>query len=97
MTLTVIQQEGLVDPKAVEQEFIYCLIAVESCCGNEYLEAAFVTKERAEARKSVLEAEQELRNAQNLESLMESNPQNYKDIYGPDETFWCIRATKLIR
>ena len=97
MTLATLQQEGFTNPQAVQQEFVYCLIAVESYCGTEYVEAAFVTKERAEARKAILESEQQLRNAQNLESLMDSNPQNYKDLYEPDETFWCIRATKLFR
>jgi hypothetical protein len=96
MTLTVIQQEGLTDPKAVEQELVYCLIAVEEY-GYEYVEAVFVTQDRATAHKAVLEAEQNLRNAKRYEQLQAALPSAYEDMYQPEETCWYVRASKLIR
>jgi hypothetical protein len=94
--LTTIQQEGLLDPKAVEQEIIYCLMAVEPY-GYEHVEAVFVSEDRAQARKAVLEARQSLGNAQRYEELQASLPSAYEDMYEPDETCWYIRASKLIR
>lgn len=98
MTLTVIQQEGLTDPKAVEQELVYCLIAVEEQ-GYEYVEAVFVTEERAQLRMAVLKAEQDLRNAQWREKHGDCECGDPRCLYpsGLDDTFWCIRASKLIR
>jgi hypothetical protein len=96
MTLTVIQQEGLTDPKAVEQELVYCLIAVDDY-GYEHVEAVFVSEDRAQARKAVLEARQSLHNAQRYEEFQASFPSAYEDMYEPDQTCWYIRASKLIR
>jgi len=100
MTLTTLQQEGLLDPQVTEVEkveLIYCLVATDDPYGADYLEAAFVTEERAKARKAVLEAEQNLRNAKLNEEYQAALPTANAALYQPEETFWWIRAVKLIR
>lgn len=96
MTLTTLQQEGLLDPQVteVEQELVYCLIAVEEA-GYEYVEGVFVTEERAQLRMAVLKAEQDLRNAKWREKHGDHEGSEYHSAL--DDTFWCIRASKLIR
>lgn len=99
MTLVTIQQEGLLDPcvSDVVPEIVYCLIAVQDY--NEYVEGVFVTEDRAKRRKDVLAAEQALRTAKWREEhgTCECGSDSCTYHSGIEETWWCIRATRLFR
>ena len=102
MTTTVIEQEGLLDPcvSEVVPEIVYYLIAVQDY--SEYVEGVFVTEDRARLRKDVLEAEQALRLAKWREEhgpcwICECGSDKCTSQSGVEETWWCIRATRLFR
>ena len=99
MTVVDIMQEGLLDlcVSDVIPEIVYCLIAVQDY--NEYVEGVFVTEDRAKLRKAVLEAEESLRLAKWREEhgTCECGSDSCTYHSSVEETWWCIRATKLFR